>query len=254
MPPRFSTPRASAGSAKAAWWKKGASGAPSPPAARSRGRKSATVVQPVRSAITRGIADLERRVPLGVVGDGLAVRGDRVDLGERDARVARDRRGRRGEALAELDVEARELGQHLAGGDPPAARSWMRCCSSGRKRILAEGAQAERPLERRPPATRRAPRRRRPPTSPTSVRSRARAERRLVDSPVDPPHHPASSDRDGRGPGGRSRTERRFAHPGRADLRRRGRRRRALPARAAPEELLGARDSGGDRWSSSRSA
>ena len=54
MPPRLRISRPSSGEVSTAWWKNGVSGAPSPPAAMSRARKSATTVTPVRSAITEG--------------------------------------------------------------------------------------------------------------------------------------------------------------------------------------------------------
>jgi len=62
MPPRFTTRRWRFGCRKHRWWISGVSGAPWPPAARSRGRKSATVSTPVRSAMTDGspICSVER--------------------------------------------------------------------------------------------------------------------------------------------------------------------------------------------------
>jgi hypothetical protein len=64
----------------------------------------------------RWVADLERRAQLGMVRDGLPVRGDRVHCVERHARGAR-RGGRgRGEALGEQHVERRQLAQHCAAG------------------------------------------------------------------------------------------------------------------------------------------
>src|SRR5690606_35998751 len=53
MPPRLSTARSSSARSTAAW-KAGISGAPWPPAATSRRRKSATTHRPVASAITFG--------------------------------------------------------------------------------------------------------------------------------------------------------------------------------------------------------
>ena len=56
MPPIFWMHRDFLGWRKRRKSAKGTSGAPWPPAARSRGRKSATVVMPVRSAMTQGSA------------------------------------------------------------------------------------------------------------------------------------------------------------------------------------------------------
>ena len=54
IPPRLRMTRPRLEWANRRWCARGVSGAPSPPAAISRGRKSATVVTPVRSAITAG--------------------------------------------------------------------------------------------------------------------------------------------------------------------------------------------------------
>ena len=54
MPPMLSTPMRLARRPNQAWWKKGASGAPWPPAATSRLRKSATTSMPVSSASSAG--------------------------------------------------------------------------------------------------------------------------------------------------------------------------------------------------------
>ena len=127
MPPRFSTGAISAASAKAAWWKNGASGAPSPP--------SGEIARPeVRDGGAAGalgdhgrIADLERRAPLGVVGDGLSVRGDRVDLGERDARLL-PRAPSADAAKRSPSSTSRPASSASTSpaGTRPAARSWMR--------------------------------------------------------------------------------------------------------------------------------
>ena len=54
IPPMFNTPTACPSCANQAWWKKGASGAPWPPAATSRLRKSAITSIPVSSASRAG--------------------------------------------------------------------------------------------------------------------------------------------------------------------------------------------------------
>ena len=89
MPPMFCTARLSCWSPNNSASPHDASGAPWPPAAMSRGRKSATVVTPSRSAITDGSAScsVERVWPgADLVPDGLAVRGHQVGLARRPAR------------------------------------------------------------------------------------------------------------------------------------------------------------------------
>ena len=75
---------------------------------------------PVRSAITRGLPDLERgpaAAARGHVGRGVAVRGDERDAARGHARAGEHARDGRGQPLAELDVEARELeGVHVRAG------------------------------------------------------------------------------------------------------------------------------------------
>ena len=87
MPPILTTARATPGFAKAAAWKAGASGAPSPPAAISLRRKSAMVVMPVSFGNGVGVADLqaETRLAAGSRGrwsmtDGLSVASNRFDV------------------------------------------------------------------------------------------------------------------------------------------------------------------------------
>ena len=55
MPPMFSTSTVSSGRPNTPWWKAGTSGAPWPPAATSRLRRSATTVMPVSSASRAGL-------------------------------------------------------------------------------------------------------------------------------------------------------------------------------------------------------
>ena len=83
MPPMFCSARQSS-PAKSSASAIGTSGAPCPPAATSRTRKSLTTSMPVRSAITAGFADLPRRVRR-FVPERLAVRADRANVGARDA-------------------------------------------------------------------------------------------------------------------------------------------------------------------------
>ena len=112
----------------------------------------------------RRVADLERRAQLGMVGDGLSVRRDRVDVRERDARFARHRGRRRGETLAEQHVERGELAQH------------DRCLESSRREpvdailefaVEGFGVEGDQPERLRRGVVRpfdRAPHRRRPQT------------------------------------------------------------------------------------------
>ena len=92
------------------------SGAPCPPAATSRGRKSATTGQPVRSAIHAGWPIC--RVPssgaaLDPVEDGLAVGGDQVRLARR--RVLVRSLGQLGERLADPGVQPADLSSVVGG-------------------------------------------------------------------------------------------------------------------------------------------
>ena len=93
----------------------GTSGAPSPPAATSRTRKSLTTGRPVRSAITAAspICSVAPRAPGGarVVHGGLAVRADQVDVAIATPAVAQTAVGRLGEGLAEEHVEIAQRGR-----------------------------------------------------------------------------------------------------------------------------------------------
>ena len=94
---------------------------PSPPAAMSRGRKSATVVIPVRWAMTEGspiwrverIARPPYRPPLRIVPDRLPVRTDQVDRVQRNAALLAQPDHRLREDLAQYVVE-------MADVDPPS--------------------------------------------------------------------------------------------------------------------------------------
>ena len=89
MPPRLSTARASFASCSSAAWKAGTSGAPWPPAARSRRRKSATVSMPRAFGDDVAVADLP--------GEGMRDRGPVADRSVRASR-SRARRPARGRA------------------------------------------------------------------------------------------------------------------------------------------------------------
>ncbi len=80
MPPRLAITRWRAGSANIAAWNAGTSGAPCPPAAMSRARKSATTVMYARSATRAGLLSCSVQPSCGPVPDRLAVhaRGDHV--------------------------------------------------------------------------------------------------------------------------------------------------------------------------------
>jgi hypothetical protein len=90
-----------------------------------------------------GVADLERGAAFGMMRHRLPVRRDQRDAFERHAGASGDRaRGRR-EALAQLDVEPRQLREHVApgqpsGGEPVDARLERRL-----ERRLVEGEQPE---------------------------------------------------------------------------------------------------------------
>ena len=90
------------------------------------------------------VADLERGAALRVMRHGLPVRRDQGHAFERDARAHCYRARRRGEALAQLDVEARQLGEHLAAGQPPRREPMDARLERRLERRLLEGEQPER--------------------------------------------------------------------------------------------------------------
>ncbi len=93
----------------------------------------------------RGIADLERRPQLRVMGDRLAVGGDRVHRVERAAGQIGHRSRGLGEALAELDVERRQLSQRRAGLRAPGRQPVDALLELRGKGRLVEGQQREGP-------------------------------------------------------------------------------------------------------------
>ena len=96
---RCSAARASASArAKSSASAIGTSGAPCPPAATSRTRKSLTTSTPSALGDHRGLADLPGRVPR-LVPERLAVRADRRDVAARHARVGEHRDGGVGEPV-----------------------------------------------------------------------------------------------------------------------------------------------------------
>ena len=78
MPPMLTTARERVALRKTASWNAGTSGAPCPPAAMSRRRKSATTSMPVQLGQPRRIVELDREAALGPVANGLAVAADRA--------------------------------------------------------------------------------------------------------------------------------------------------------------------------------
>ncbi len=87
--------------AKTVAWNAGTRGAPCPPAAMSRLRKSATTSMPVRFGQPRRSVQLERVAGVRPVPDGLSVRANRRDLRCSDARIGEHSSDRVGVDLRE---------------------------------------------------------------------------------------------------------------------------------------------------------
>ena len=95
MPPRFSTATSSPGAANSAAWSAGTSGAPWPPAATSRLRKSQTTSMPAKLGQQGAVHELQRVAGavelLRPVAHGLAMRADGAHLRRLQPRVAQQR-------------------------------------------------------------------------------------------------------------------------------------------------------------------
>ena len=107
MPPTLTIARARSARAKSAWWNAGTSGAPCPPAAMSRRRKSATTVTPGALGHARRIVELQRPVLVRPVPDGLPVHADGRELRRREPRRPAGGEHRVRVAVGERDARAR---------------------------------------------------------------------------------------------------------------------------------------------------
>ncbi len=170
MPPRFSTARDSrAGSASAAKWKNGASGAPSPPAAsRAGGSRRPSCSRCARRSrdgspiwsVARSSGMVRRR--------SARARRSRRSRASATPACARHRRAPpRRSARRAATSSAGELAQHLRRRQAPRREPVDAVAAArGSKRLLAEREQPERPRrravgpldERRVDAVRRGPR------------------------------------------------------------------------------------------------
>ena len=134
MPPRLSTTRVAIGAANSAACSAGSSGAPWPPAATSARRKSAIVVMRVRSAITDGIADLQRerkrRRPGGAGSSGRASRSRRR-RSDRHRRRAAAASAASANARADGDVERAEIVERDRGVRRSRASGMLARSASG---------------------------------------------------------------------------------------------------------------------------
>ena len=136
MPPMLTTTRCASAAPNSAAWNAGTSGAPCPPAATSRLRKSATTVMPARSATRAALLSCSVQPCVGAVAHRLAVhaRGDDVGGGHAGAPRAprRSRRRRRRPARWRRAPRARARRRPL-----PAAPAARRAARSAKGRWAA---------------------------------------------------------------------------------------------------------------------
>ena len=153
MPPRLSTPTAASGRANSARWNAGTSGAPWPPAATSRLRKSATTSMPVSSASSAGVVELDacsrcrRTRPAGGAPSGRARRSRARRSAQRRRRAAtraRPRHSARASALAASAARC-SLVRRPACSAPAARRAARRRTAGARARRTPQRSAAVGP-------------------------------------------------------------------------------------------------------------
>ena len=148
MPPMFTTAREMDAWRNTASWKAGTRGAPWPPAAMSRRRKSATTSIPVSSARQRRIVELDGEAHFGTMPHGLAVASDRDDGFAFDAGFRKRGLDR---ARVECARAARPRGRRDRAGPCPARkarggrRAAVRRTRRSRRRACAALRRRSRP-------------------------------------------------------------------------------------------------------------
>ncbi len=169
MPPRLTTTRCDPSLPNSAAWNAGTSGAPWPPAATSRLRKSATTVDAGTLGEPRRIGELQRVPEVGAVANRLAVQADRARRRGAATPAARSTAAHGGRAAVH-QARWRRASRGAISSAPLRCSALSSLAQPGRKRRRARGESVRRAA----PRNRRAPRRRRRRSCPTSGRCRAR--------------------------------------------------------------------------------